>query len=294
MARIRSIHPSLFTDEAFMTLTIEQPLAPVLLMGLWTEADDEGVFEWKPLTLKARVLPAVACDVEPILRALVENRFVMQFVVDGKTYGAIRNFMRYQRPKKPNSIHPKTEQVRAYVGSGSEQVGNQFGTGGEKSSQMEDGGGKREKKETAPAVSAHEPVGDDPKVRLKRRITEAYRRLSNDPNRPSIDTGQIDVWAAQGFNLGIVEAVIMDKLEAQLRAGKQVRSLRYFEDSIREAHEARAPAKVIEAAEPDWRALVRRWKEKGSWPSPLGPAPGYGGCKAPHEVLAEFGYGDAA
>ncbi len=41
MARIRSIHPGLFTDEAFMALSL---LARVVLPGLWTECDDQGVF----------------------------------------------------------------------------------------------------------------------------------------------------------------------------------------------------------------------------------------------------------
>src|SRR4051794_19179480 len=38
-ARIRSIHPRLFTDEAFVSCL---PLARLLLLGIWTEADDHG------------------------------------------------------------------------------------------------------------------------------------------------------------------------------------------------------------------------------------------------------------
>ena len=171
MPRIRSAHPGLFSDENFMVLTVEAPLAAVLLIGLWTEADDEGVFEWKPLTLKARVLPAISCSIEPLLAALVENRFVMRFEVEGRSYGAVRNFTRWQRPKKPKAIHPKPELVRNYVGltvapvgnqfgtggeldtdevdavpPSGEPVGNQFGTGGEIPPQMEDGGWRREER----------------------------------------------------------------------------------------------------------------------------------------------------
>ena len=51
MSRIRSIHPGLFTDEAFMEASIP---ARMLIMGLWCEAWDDGVFEIKPLTIKAR------------------------------------------------------------------------------------------------------------------------------------------------------------------------------------------------------------------------------------------------
>lgn len=147
MARIRSIHPSLLTDEAFMTLTVEAPLAVTLLIGLWTEADDQGVFEWKPLTIKARVLPAPVADIVPLLDLLVRVRFVLRYELDGREYGAIRNFTRFQRPKKPNAIHPMTEEVRHWTGSGSGPVGNRFRTGGEKPAQMEDGGGRKEKEE---------------------------------------------------------------------------------------------------------------------------------------------------
>lgn len=37
MARIRSIHPGLYTDESFATLTMA---ARVLIIGIWNHADD--------------------------------------------------------------------------------------------------------------------------------------------------------------------------------------------------------------------------------------------------------------
>lgn len=116
MARIRSIHPGLFTDEAFMQLTVSAPLAVPLLLGLWGEADDQGVFEWKPLTIKARILPAVPADVAPLLEALVEGRFIRQFEAEGRSYGAIRNFRKWQRPEKPKASHPLPDDMHPYVG----------------------------------------------------------------------------------------------------------------------------------------------------------------------------------
>lgn len=285
MARIRTIKPEFPQSETIGKLSRD---ARLLFIQLWTIVDDEGRARAPSRMLASLLYPYDDDAIQLIdgwLEELEAKGCIRRYEVDGSSYLDIPNWLKHQKIDRPSKskVPEFVESSRAFdevhrvsdadLGPRTMDLGRE---------------------ETARAVSAREPSNDDPKVRLKRRITEAYRRLSNDPNRPSIDTGQIDVWAAQGFNLGIVEAVIMDKLEAQLRAGKQVRSLRYFEDSIREAHETRAPAKVIEAAEPDWRALVRRWKEKGSWPSPLGPAPGYGGCKAPHEVLAEFGYGDAA
>jgi hypothetical protein len=120
MSRIRSIHPGLFTDEAFMTLTVEAPLAVALLIGLWCEADDSGHFEWKPLTLKARILPAASSDVKWLLEALCGANVVKRFELAGKHFGVIRNFVKFQRPKEPKDIHPSSVESRAYAGFTSE------------------------------------------------------------------------------------------------------------------------------------------------------------------------------
>src|SRR5271170_1684860 len=106
MARIRSIHPGLLTDEAFMALTVERPLAIALLIGLWMEADDAGTFEWKPLTIKARVLPATSDSVADLLAVLARLNFIKRYDFDGKSFGIVRNFAKYQRPKSPKDVFP--------------------------------------------------------------------------------------------------------------------------------------------------------------------------------------------
>ncbi len=175
MARIRSVHPGLFTDEAFVELSMA---ARVLFIGLWTECDDQGVFEWKPRTIKMRLLAADTVEVEPLLAELVAVGGVRRYEVDGRQYGAVRNFARFQRPKKPNAIHPLPAEFRTYVGSSevSSEPGDDEGGSGsppgasgrdpvpkteepdlpqppsvppksEKPNQMEDGGGRREREE---------------------------------------------------------------------------------------------------------------------------------------------------
>jgi hypothetical protein len=138
VSRIRSIHPGLFTDEAFMTASVH---ARMLVIGLWCEAFDDGVFEWKPLTLKARLFPVDAVDVPALLDEICGLEFIQRFEARGKPYGAIRNFRKFQRPKKPNSSGVLPDELQSYVGISSEPVPNQSPTGGEKSPQMEDGGG---------------------------------------------------------------------------------------------------------------------------------------------------------
>lgn len=145
MSRIRSVHPGLWTDEAFVTLSAH---ARLFFMGLWNECDDVGSFEWSPLKLKMRLAPADNVDGAALLDEIASAGCVMSYDVNGKTYGAVRNFCQYQRPKKPNSTYPQTDEVRAWVNTearstrdGSEGVGNQLPTDGKNSRQMKDGGG---------------------------------------------------------------------------------------------------------------------------------------------------------
>lgn len=143
MSRIRSVHPGLWTDEAFVSLT---PFARLLLMGIWTECDDKGIFQWSPLQLKMRILPADNIDAGELLAELVATECVVKYEINGKFYGAVRNFAKFQRPKKPNDIHPATAEILAFAGHNAEpvtddapEVPNQLPTSGEKAPQMEDG-----------------------------------------------------------------------------------------------------------------------------------------------------------
>lgn len=150
MARIRSIHPGLFTDEAFVSLSSD---AQVFLMGIWTECDDQGVFEWKPVTLRMRLRPTKDGSVDSLLSELETANCIRSYELSGRKYGAVRNFRKYQRPKRPNAIHLMTDEIRTYVAlsaSCSEQEHDEDGVippKGEIAPQMEDGGDNRMKKE---------------------------------------------------------------------------------------------------------------------------------------------------
>ncbi|CAI9119564.1 hypothetical protein [Brytella acorum] len=112
MARIRSIHPGLYTDEAFATVSIA---ARMLIIGIWNHADDGGGFEWKPLSLKMRIFPADNVDVAALLEELRAADIVKKYDVEGRSYGAVRNFGRWQRPKKPDRFCPMPPSVREYA-----------------------------------------------------------------------------------------------------------------------------------------------------------------------------------
>lgn len=103
MARIRSCHPEQWTDDDFV---ICSPLARLLALGVRNQADDNSIFEWNPVKLKMRVLPADNCDVAALLEELAGANQVWRFTVRGATFGMIRNFQRFQRPKYPTFQYP--------------------------------------------------------------------------------------------------------------------------------------------------------------------------------------------
>lgn len=113
MSRIRSIHPDIWTDENFVALS---PLARLFLIGIWNECDDHGVFVWSPLQLKMRLLPMEGGDPNKWLFELVDAGFVLAFSSAGKQYGAVKNFMRFQRPNKPKFKHPLSKEIARFVG----------------------------------------------------------------------------------------------------------------------------------------------------------------------------------
>lgn len=113
MARIRSVHPGLFKDEAFMELSMA---ARVLVIGIWTLADDHGVFEWKPRLIRAEVFPSDNVEIEQLLDELIAQHCIQRFNNSGRPYGIIRNFCLFQRPRMPSYRHPFPQDVSNYAG----------------------------------------------------------------------------------------------------------------------------------------------------------------------------------
>lgn len=103
MARIRSQHPGQWTDPEFVSCS---PFARLFALGLRNEADDNGIVEWNPVKLKMRLLPADNLDIKALMDELVETNQVWMFEVDGRNYVIIRNFQKFQRPKKPAFLYP--------------------------------------------------------------------------------------------------------------------------------------------------------------------------------------------
>ena len=102
MARIRTIKPDFFTSEDIVALS---PLARLLYIALWCEADREGRLAWRPGTFKLRYFPADKTNIDALARELIERGLVIQYG-DGLAY--IPTFSQHQHvnPREANSSFP--------------------------------------------------------------------------------------------------------------------------------------------------------------------------------------------
>ena len=97
MARIRTVKPELFRHEGLYDLEAELGL-PVRLawIGLFTIADREGRFKWRPRAIKAEVLPYDEVDFSRVLDALATRGFLVKYGNAGNEYGWIPTFTAHQ------------------------------------------------------------------------------------------------------------------------------------------------------------------------------------------------------
>jgi hypothetical protein len=108
--RIRTIKPEAFSDEDLWDAEQETGL-PLFraFVGLWTVADREGRFEWRPRPLKAAILPYWEGDMARVLDACCTRGFVVRYECDGRTYGCIPTFTRHQsinNREEPSTLPP--------------------------------------------------------------------------------------------------------------------------------------------------------------------------------------------
>ena len=100
MARIRTFKPEFLRHEELQLLernhSGKYPM--FVFMGLWAVCDKQGVFPWKPLSLKLDIYPFLEYEMEETLNILYENGFIQKFTAaDNNTYGFVINFEKHQR-----------------------------------------------------------------------------------------------------------------------------------------------------------------------------------------------------
>jgi len=93
MSRIRNIKPEYFVHEGINDMSIA---ARLMLPGIWTCCDKHGRFEWKPRTLKNKILPFDVLDFEALMLEAVAGGFITRYNVNGQQYGQAVNWTKHQ------------------------------------------------------------------------------------------------------------------------------------------------------------------------------------------------------
>lgn len=119
MARIRTIKPEFFTSEDIVGMT---PLARLLYVALWCEADREGRLAWKPKTFKMRYFPEDQCDITALCQEVLERGLAVLY---GESLAYIPTFKTHQHvnPRETASLLPEPR-----VGTRKPRVGTREGS----------------------------------------------------------------------------------------------------------------------------------------------------------------------
>jgi hypothetical protein len=122
VARIRTIKPGFFRHADLYEAEKASGLPlRIAFAGLWTAADREGRFKWRPRELKLDCLPHDELDFSRVLDALVTGGWLVRYEVDGVQYGAIPTWKDHQIINNremasdlpaPNEINTLTREAR--------------------------------------------------------------------------------------------------------------------------------------------------------------------------------------
>jgi len=136
MARIRTIKPEFFTSDDICALS---PLARLLYVGLWCEADRDGRLVWTPGVMKRRYLPDDACDIEVLGAELVGRGLIRLY---GEGLACIPSFARHQHVnirEAQSKLPPPPGEVQAELPLGREGEGKEREGEGKNREGQEDG-----------------------------------------------------------------------------------------------------------------------------------------------------------
>jgi hypothetical protein len=253
MARIRSVHPGLASDEAYMTMSMAAKAAWPLL---WTECDDHGIFEWKPIVLKARIFPADAVDFAAILDEYEALGCVRRVEIAGKSCGLVRNFGKFQRPKNPSYRYEWSNDFASFTGF-PVVLPQPSPSPTEKRPQMKEEGGRREREtEEAIASSSHE---------AKLSISEMVRRLEQATGWLDLPgKGAIEKLVEEGHSFeGRILPLARDEAERRDKPNGWTYLAAVVRDQTRTPTAAAKPVEMawVPVGSAYWKALTSRKKE---------------------------------
>lgn len=167
MARIRTIKPDFFRHEGLFEAERETGLPlRVAFIGLWTAADREGRFEWRPRQLKLDCLPYDEIDFSRVLDALRTRGFIVSYTEKGERYGVIPSWKQHQfiNNREIPSVLPAPENssIESIASTRDERVSDE--TPPENGNCVKGRGREGERKGKEKNASPSAPVDVDPQV----------------------------------------------------------------------------------------------------------------------------------
>lgn len=227
MARIRTIKPDFFRHEALYEAerSCGLPLR-LAFAGLWTAADREGRFSWRPRTLKLDCLPHDDLDFEAVLNALSEAGFIVKYQLEkgGDQYGYIPSWNQHQHInlREAQSVipaPPSTEPSEAHA-----STCTHVDARGERKGKE----GKEDNADDARGKGAIMLEG----FMLADRLRQALGWDKDDPHAVGMPW-VTQKWLNGGWNADLCVATVQ---QVKARSRKTINTLAYFETAIAEAH----------------------------------------------------------
>ena len=265
MARIRTIKPEFFTSDDICALS---PLARLLYVGLWCEADREGRLVWTPGVMKRRYLPDDACDIE-VLGAELTGRGLIRLYGEG--LACIPSFARHQHVnirEAQSKLPPPPGEIQAQLPLGRE------------------GEGKEREGEGTGTEGAHAHV-----------LPQAWKPDESDlawavTARPDLDRSALDAESERFRNHALANRRTAHRWGPAWRIWISKahpptdRVGRASSDRNGENRKESLPERETEA---QWRARLARYRPGKFWlEGDWGPRPESGNARVPPELLADW------
>lgn len=159
MGRIRTVKPELLIHEGLQDLERQLKLPAILVfIGLFTQADREGRFRWKPRVLKLAILPFMPFDMDVAMNGLHYGGYIRKYEQDGELYGDIPTFSEHQKVNahEAQSYLPAYEDAYACTCIIPEGAGPHMHARGE--GKGREGSGKRKGKAPSDAGASASPI----------------------------------------------------------------------------------------------------------------------------------------
>lgn len=268
MARIRTIKPEFFTSDDICALS---PLARLLYIGLWCEADREGRLEWTPRVFKRRYLPDDECDIDKLCHELLARDLVRLYGDDNLAF--IPTFLDHQRPnpREAASTHavPDCHGENLDLHASNPDLHAQGGREWKgKEGEGKEGNGKARANLASELPDGWQPDDEDRKWAAKARPDLTPALLADETERfcnHAKANGRTAIHWGPNWRNWIIKAPAATAAPV--------------------SKFSKPDAQALPPSEP-WEQRVTGWVTKRQWlPNLWGPAPGDAGCRAPPKII---------